>query len=264
MMVNFTKSRGTVESLGGLPEYYNSDTWIYSNVRVSVFPGSSTANIASVTYARNNAGQILVDPTTGLGISSGTNFSTVGDRTPDFMLGINNHFSYKGFDLSFLFDIRKGGDIFNGNELFLTRYGLSARTVNRLTPVIVPGVLKDGKENTANPTINTIQVTPYYQNTYYTSNIDADFIEHNINWIRLKDITLSYKLPQSILSHQKVFKYASVFVTATDVFMITNYSGADPDVNGNNASETGAGSFGFDFGTLPTPRVISLGLRVRL
>jgi len=264
MIVNFTKAHGTVESLGGLPEYYNSDTWLYSNVRVSVFPGSSTANIAAVTYARNNAGQILVDPTTGIGISSGTNFSTVGDRTPDFMLGINNHFSFKGFDLSFLFDIRKGGDVFNGNELFLTRYGLSARTLDRMTPIIVPGVLKDGKENTANPTINTIQVTPYYQNTYYTSNIDADFIEHNINWVRLKDITLGYRLPQSVLGRQKLFKAASVFVTATDVFMWTNYSGADPDVNGNNASETGAGSFGFDFGTLPTPRVISLGLRVRL
>lgn len=263
VLLNFTQAHGTVKSLGGLPEYYNSDTWLYSNVRVSIFPGSSTGNIAAYNYARNNAGQILVDPATGLGINNVT-FGTVGDRIPKFTVGLGNHFTYKGLDLSFLFDIRKGGDVFNGNELFLTRYGLSARTLDRLTPVIVPGVLKDGKENTANPTVNTIQITPYYQNTYYTSNIDADFIEHNINWLKLKDITLSYKLPQSILNRQKLFKAASVFVTATDVFMLTNYSGADPDVNGNNASETGAGSGGFDFGTLPTPRVISLGLRVKL
>jgi len=263
VLLNFTKAHGTVQSLGGLPEYYNSDTWLYSNVRVSVFPGSSTGNIAAYNYARNNAGKILVDPATGLGINNVT-FGTVGDRIPQFMVGLGNHFTFKGFDLNFLFDIRKGGDVFNANELFLTRYGLSTRTLDRMTPTIVPGVLKDGKENTANPTVNTIQITPYYQNTYYTSNIDADFIEHNINWVRLKDITLSYKLPQSVLSRQKLFKYASVFVTATDVFMWTNYSGADPDVNGNNASETGSGSSGFDFGTLPTPRVISLGLKVRL
>jgi hypothetical protein len=263
VLLNFTKAHGTVQSLGGLPEYYNSDTWLYSNVRVSVFPGSSTGNIASYNYARNNAGQILVDPVTGLGINNVT-FGTVGDRIPNFMIGLGNHFTFKGLDLSFLFDLRRGGDVFNGNELFLTRYGLSTRTVNRLTPVIVAGVLKDGKENTANPTVNTIQITPYYQNTYYTSNIDADFIERNINWLKLKDITLSYKLPQSVINQQKLFKAASIFVTATDVFMITNYSGADPDVNGNNASETGSGSSGFDFGTLPTPRVISLGLKVRL
>jgi len=263
LFVNFTRAGGKVVSLGGLPEYYNSDTWLYSNVRASIFPGSSTSNIAAYNYARNNAGQILVDPSTGLAISNAT-FGVVGDRQPKFTIGLGNHFTYKDFDLSFLFDIRKGGDVFNGNEMFLTRYGLSARTLDRMTPVIVPGVLKDGKENTATPTVNTIQVTPYYQNTYYTSNIDADFIEHNINWVRLKDVTLSYKLPQSLLDRQKLFKAASVFVTATDVFMFTNYTGADPDVNGTNSSTLGSGAAGFDYGTLPTPRTISFGLRVKL
>lgn len=263
VLLNFTSAHGKVTSLGGLPEYYNSDTWLYSNTRSSVFPGASTLNIASYNYARNNAGQVLVDPSTGLPINNLT-FGVVGDRQPKFSIGLGNHFTYKNFDLNFLFDIRKGGDVFNGNELFLTKYGLSARTTDRLTPITVPGVLKDGKENTAAPTVNTIQVTPYYQNTYYTSAIDADFIEHNINWVRLRDITLSYRLPQSILARQKVFKYASVFVTATDVFLITNYSGADPDVNGTNSSTLGSGAAGFDYGTLPTPRVISLGLRVRL
>ena len=263
VLLNFTAAHGKVTSLGGLPEYYNSDTWLYSNTRSSVFPGASTLNIASYNYARNNAGQVLVDPSTGLPINNLT-FGVVGDRQPKFSIGLGNHFTYKNFDLNFLFDIRKGGDVFNGNELFLTKYGLSARTTDRLTPITVPGVLKDGKENTATPTVNTIQVTPYYQNTYYISAIDADFIEHNINWVRLKDITLSYSLPQSILARQKVFKYASVFVTATDVFLITNYSGADPDVIGTNSSTLGSGAAGFDYGTLPTPRVISLGLRVRL
>ena len=246
-----------------MPEYYNSDTWLYNNTRSSVFPGASILNIASYNYARNNAGQVLVDPSTGLPINNLT-FGVVGDRQPKFSIGLGNHFAYKNFDLNFLFDIRKGGDVFNGNELFLTKYGLSARTTNRLTPITVPGVLKDGKENTATPTVNTIQVTPYYQNTYYTSAIDADFIEHNINWVRLKDITLSYRLPQKLLARQKVFKFASVFVTATDVFLITNYSGADPDVNGTNSSTLGSGAAGYDYGVLPTPRVISMGLRVRL
>jgi len=263
VFVNFNASHGTVVSLGGLPEYYNSDTWLYSNVRTSIFPGSSTTNIAAYSYARNNAGQVLVDPINGLPISNAT-FVTVGDRQPKFTVGLGNHFTYKNFDLSFLFDFRKGGDVFNGNEEFLTRYGLSARTVNRMTPIIVPGVIKDGNENSANPTVNTIQVTPYYQNAFYTSSIDADFIEHNINWVRMRDITLSYRIPQAILNHQKVFKYASLFVTATDLFLITNYTGADPEVNGNNASTLGSGSAGFDYGTLPTPRTFSFGIKVTL
>ena len=268
VLLNFTAARGKVVDLGGLPEYYNSDTWIGSggspyNARASIFPGSSTGNIAAFSYARNNAGQVLIDPTSGIPINNAA-FVTVGDRQPKFTIGFGNHFTFKSFDLNFLFDIRKGGDIYNGNELFLTRYGLSTRTLNRMTPIIVPGVLKDGNENTSHPTVNNIQVTPYYQNAFYTSSIDADFVEHNINFIRLSDITLSYNLPKSLLARQKTFKSASLFVTATNVFLITNYTGADPNVNGTNASTLGSGAAGFDYGTVPEPRVISLGLRVKL
>lgn len=48
------------------------------------------------------------------------------------------------------------------------------------------------------------------------------------------------------------------------MFLITNYTGADPDVNGNNSSTLGSGAAGFDYGTLATPRTISFGLRVKL
>ncbi|RFZ81137.1 SusC/RagA family TonB-linked outer membrane protein [Mucilaginibacter terrenus] len=261
--LNFTLNRGKVINLGNLPEYYNSDTWMYANARASLFPGSSLTNIAAYSYARNNKGQILVDPSSGLPVSNNA-FVTVGDRQPDFTIGFGNTFNYKSLSLSFLLDIRKGGDVFNGNELFLTRYGLSTRTQDRMQARIIPGVLKDGNENTDNPTVNTIQVTPYYQNTYYSGAIESDFVEHDINWIRLRDVTLNYNLPQNVLSRQKVFKSASLFLTATDVFLITNYSGADPDVNGNNSSTRGSGSAGFDYGTLATPRTISVGLRVKL
>ncbi|WP_374948774.1 SusC/RagA family TonB-linked outer membrane protein [Mucilaginibacter sp.] len=261
--VNFTLNRGKVLNLGDLPEYYNSDTWLYANARASLFPGSSLTNIATYSYARNNAGQILVDPTSGLPISNST-FITTGDRQPKFTIGFGNSFTYKSLNLSFLLDIRKGGDVFNGNELFLTRYGLSARTTDRLQPRIIQGVLKDGNENSATPTVNTIQVTPYYQNTYYTSAIESDFVEHNINWLRMRDITLSYNVPQSVINRQKVFKGASIFATATEVFLITNYTGADPDVNGNNASTRGSGAAGFDYGTIASPRTVSIGLRVKL
>ena len=261
--VNFFLNRGKVINLGNLPEYYQSDTWLYANARASIFPGSSLSNIATWDYLRNNKGQILVDPSSGLPLSNGT-FVTTGDRQPKFTIGFGNNFTYKSFALSFLLDWRKGGDVFNGNELFLTRYGLSARTLNRQTPLVVPGVLKDGNENSANPTINTIQVNPYYQNAYYTNAIESDFVEHNISTFRMRDITLSYTLPNAVLSRQKVFKSLGVYVTATDVFLLTNYTGADPEVNGTNSSTRGSGAAGFDYGTLATPRTISFGINVKL
>ena len=50
----------------------------------------------------------------------------------------------------------------------------------------------------------------------------------------------------------------------TDLFMITNYTGADPAVNGTNASTGGAGGVGFDYGALSVPRGFNFGVRVGL
>ena len=142
--------------------------------------------------------------------------------------------------------------------------GLSTKTLDREQTRIVKGVLRDGLENSATPTQNNIPVRPSVQNEYYrTGAIDADFIEKDINWLRMRDITLSYQMPSEIL--KKTFINAlSLYVTMTDVFIITNYTGADPSVNGTNASTGGAGGTGFDFGVVSTPRGLNLGLKIGL
>ena len=94
---------------------------------------------------------------------------------------------------------------------------------------MVKGVLRDGKENTANPTKNNIVVIPAMQTNYYTSMSEELFIEKDINWLRLRDVTFQYDLPQNRFSRS-----ASVFFTATDLFLLTNYTGLDPIVNGND------------------------------
>jgi hypothetical protein len=162
-------------------------------------------------------------------------------------------------------DIRKGGDVFNGNEKYLYTMGLSTRTLNRDQTMVFKGVLRDGLENSDNPTPNTIQITPQTRSAdYYAALPESEFVEKDINWLRMRDITLSYKFPKAILNRTKVFSSASVFVTGTDLFLLTNYTGADPSINGNTASTTGLGGAGFDFGTLSMPRAVSFGLRVGL
>ena len=130
--------------------------------------------------------------------------------------------------------------------------------------MVVKGVLADGLENSATPTVNTIAIQPAYRNDYYITNyIESEFIEKDINWLRLRDITLSYKLSSSLLKRQKVVRNASLFVTGTDVFMITNYSGADPNVSGLTGGARGYGGGGFDYGALANPRGISFGLKAQ-
>ncbi len=263
---NFNRMRSEVLSLpasiGLLNDYYNSDTYI-SNVRGGLIRNQPTGTITGSTYTRNNAGQILISPTTGLPlVNTGTN-SLIGERTPDFTLGINNNLRYKNWTLSFLWDMKIGGDIYNGTDQLLTGLGKSARTADRATPRIIQGVLNDGLQNSATPTVNTITVIPQYQSAYYsTLNMaDEEFIEKDVHLLRLRDVTLNYRLGAKYLKKLKGIKNVSFFVTGNDLVLFSNYSGADPSINANNPGTAGVGGYGMDLGSAPTPISLSFGLR---
>ncbi|MCF3109292.1 SusC/RagA family TonB-linked outer membrane protein [Niabella sp. CC-SYL272] len=262
---NFDRNRGKVlEMPGDLPTYYDSDTWVFGDLRSQMFVGASPYNLAGRTVVKNNNGDVVVSASTGLPTRT-ADFQQVGDRQVDFKVGLINNFNYKNFNLSFNIEFRRGGDVWNGMEYYLYLTGLSKRTLSREQPIIIKGVLNDGLQNSTTPTPNTIVIVPFNRDDYYTSanaSSEADFIE-NVNWMRLRDATLAYNLPGHVLARTKFISSASLFVTGTELFMITNYTGMDPSVNANNASSRGAGGVGIDFGALSMPRGVNFGLRVR-
>lgn len=282
--LNFTRLWNQVVSLpGDVAEYYNSDTWLFGNARasamapnqISFYPnlvpagsdgslaiprrgeGRTTA-IAGWGYLRNKNGDILINPTTGLPLNNAT-FLPIGDRNPTFTMGVQNKITYKNWSLSGLLDIRVGGDVFNGNEMYAFRNGLSTRLLDRSTPYVFQGVLRDGRENSDTPTPNSIQVIPQFRTDFFTSFAEESFIERNVNWVRLRDVTLNYNFPQRILEKQKIFRSVRAFVSGNELFLITNYSGADPDVSATSAGSLGIGARGFDYGTLALPRTFTVG-----
>ena len=259
VIANFDHSFGRVVALPNeLPESYNSDTWLYGNVRNGVVPGSSTRSLTGAFYQRNKAGDILIDPTTGLPLRNSAFVDRGYDRQPDFTIGLNNTFRYKKMQLSFLLDIRKGGDILNATDHYLTARGLSMRTLDRNEPRVIKGVLRDGQENSATPTQNNIVVIPAVNRNYYVSMSEELFIEKDINWIRLRDVTFRYQLPGKWLNARD----ASFYITGTDLWLETNYTGLDPVVNGNTAALGGSGAAGVDYGNFPMPKGLAFGLKV--
>ena len=260
---NFTHNWSNVltlpESIGLYNDYYNSDTYI-SNVRGGLIRGNSTGTITGSTYQRNQKGQILINPATGIPLFNGGN-QLIADRNPDFTLGTLNTFRYKNWSLSFLWDLKMGGDIYNGTEQVLTGIGKSARTANRNYPIVVDGVLNDGLQNTANPTKNSIVIIPYFLSTYYTQMPDEEFIQKDVNWLRLRDVTLNYRLPEKLVKRVKYLKGMSFFITGNDLILSTNYRGADPSINANNPGTLGVGGYGMDLGNAPTPIALSFGLK---
>jgi TonB-linked SusC/RagA family outer membrane protein len=260
VLTNFEHARGKVLALPhALPESYVSDTWLYGNVRNGTAPGLSTMSLTGLYYLRDTVSgrhEILIDPTTGLPLRSAAFIDGGYDRQPDYTVGLTNNFKYKRVSLNFLLDFRKGGDVFNATQHFLTVRGLGTNTLDRDTPRVIKGVLRDGNENTDHPTQNTIVVVPSVNTGYYTNMSEELFIEKNINWVRLRDITLSLALPE------KFAKNASVYVTGTDLFLITNYTGMDPIVNGNSAAVGGSSGVGIDYGNFPIPRGLNFGVRM--
>ena len=256
---NLTKARGKVLALPrGLPESYVSDTWLYGNIRNGTAPGLSTMSLTGLFYLRNKAGDLLIDPTSGLPVRS-TSFVNAGyDRQPKYTVGLTNTFKLNRLSLDFLLDFRRGGDVFNATEHYLTTRGLTTSTLNRNDPLVLKGVLRDGKEDSSNPTLNNIVIVPAVQTAYYTNMSEELFIEKNINWVRLRDIQLSYAFREGFMGTRN----ASVFVKGTDLFLITNYKGLDPIVNGNSAAVGGSSAAGIDFGNFPIPRGVNFGFRM--
>ena len=262
--LNFSKNINEIIDMpAGLPQFYNSDQFI-GNIRNISVKGGNIYQLAAQRFQRNANGDVIISATSGLPLIL-ADYTPIGDRQSNYNFSIINTVGFlKNFNVTFNLDMRRGGDIYNGTEEFLYTRGLSTRTLNRETPRIIKGVLNDGLQNTTNPTPNNIAITPLFRSDYYSGGtVSEDFIEKGIHWIRLRDLSLTYNLPSKFIKKQKVIKNASFTFTGTDLFIITNYTGADPAANANNtASRGGVGGVGMDLGNLATPRGLNFAFKL--
>jgi ferric enterobactin receptor len=210
-----------------------------------------------------------VDPTTGL-YKLNTNNPIVGNREPDFIGGFNNTFRYKKLTLSVLFDIRKGGDVYNGTEYSLVANGLSKRTLlNDRQSVTVTGVNSQtgaafNQTYDANQTYNIngtnfdgkYMIQQYWQNY---SNNSLNFIQ-SVNWVKLRSLSLTYDFT-GMLNNKKVIKDLSLTAVGTNLFTWTNYKGMDPEVSAAGGTG-GSGSTGIDYLGVPAVASLTLGLNI--
>ncbi len=177
--------------------------------------------------------------------------------------GITTDVNFKGFRLAATLAGRFKATVVNGTKRTMMQNGLSLESValRESPPVVFTGVLQDGNENTANPTPNNIAVDyGAYGTSIFTGN-DEDWLEKNVNYLRIQDLRLSYNMPTAWLT-KTPFVYANVFVAGNDLVTWTNYSGIDAVGNTVSAAAGGAGGEGIDVWSLPMPRAYSFGISV--
>lgn len=84
----------------------------------------------------------------------------------------------------------------------------------------------------------------------------------NVNWLRLRSVSLSYTFPQSILKKLKVVKGLTATATGTNLFLWTNYKGMDPETSAAGAGAVGSSSVAMDYCGIPSLKGFSFGINV--
>lgn len=196
--------------------------------------------------------QITVDtdgdgiPDSADGVVNSDDRTIIGRTVPKHFGGFTNNFTYKNFDLSILTSWSYGNDVYNKNLVrgtgqnipFFNKYG-SIR--DRWTP--------------ENPNTNIAGIYGY-ADAGISGNAYSSYIEDG-SFLRLSNITLGYKLPQKHIKNIGI-KTFRLYAAADNIFVWTNYSGYDPDVNvGTNQLTPG-----LDTDSYPRARTFRIGLNV--
>ncbi|MNI95722.1 hypothetical protein D3C73_1540390 [compost metagenome] len=85
----------------------------------------------------------------------------------------------------------------------------------------------------------------------------------NVNWFRLRSASLTYSLPKDILTRSKYIRGASFTLTGTNLWLLTNYKGVDPETSAAGAGVTGSGSVGIDYAGVPSTAGFTFGVNLK-
>ncbi|MBN2350299.1 MAG: TonB-dependent receptor [Bacteroidales bacterium] len=227
-----------------------TDTWILN-------PGVS--DNSGITGAVRPGTLKLID-IDGDGLVTTEDLTIIGNNNPLSTGGFNIDARFYGFDLSAVFNWSYGNDVYNANKIEYT----TGR--NQFTNMI--DIMADGKRWTnlgADGTIvndpaeleamnaNTTMWSPYMQNHVFT-----DWAVEDGSFLRLNTLTLGYTIPANITERVNIQRIR-FYMSAYNVFILTNYSGFDPEVSTRTATPLTPGT---DHSGYPKSRQLIFGLNL--
>lgn len=229
--LNFSSNRSTVESLpqdeGRLTLAYSR---IYDSQNQTVFlqaeEGGRVGDLYGTGYLKNENGDfILTDE--GRYIPD-NELQKLGNYNPDFMLGFNNQFNYKNWNMGFLLDWRQGGIIVSRTRALGNVGGQLAETAFRPETGIVPeGVVNTGTDDNPVYEANTVAVSA---ESYYRQFYDRNHEENNTydaSFLKLRQLSIGYTFNNLSLFNQDAT--LSLSLIGKNLFAITENPHFDPE-----------------------------------
>lgn len=198
------------------------------------------------------------------GVVDDNDRTVIGNANPLVYGGINNSFSFRGFDLSIFFTYSIGAEVLNATKLNNTLIGGTNRNAlnvanssNRWMTIDSDGNKVDNLEllKQINQGKTVASVADLQQGSYYVHSWAVE----NASFLRLSNLTLGYTFPHKIIKNWNI-KKLRLYFTGNNLFVATPYSGFDPEVStkGNNLTP------GVDFGAYPRNRSFVFGLNITL
>lgn len=263
--VNMFGNRSKLTKLfGDLVEFPVTYGQVSSQAIASSWLGQPLFGIVGTDYKRTPDGQIIVDQRGYPVIDSEKRY--IGNREPKLYYGLNNNFRYKNYELSFLIDGAYGAQLLNATSQFLLSSGNHAmlekyRNREFVFDGVVEMINEEGQKYYV-PNENAIILDrEFFQNTYILAG--SNFVEE-VYWVRLRNVNFLYHLPSEWIGRLRI-QSASVNLNLQNLFLLTNYSGGDPEVNnaGPGGGASGAGTMGVDYFQVPHRKAVTLGLNLR-
>ncbi len=248
---NFSFNRGKVRSLPDqLTEIQGTQ---YGDVFPTAYLHGSTTALSGKDYERTPDGQIICDEN-GYPIISAAKGILIGNREPDFLLGLGSSFRWKDLTVSFLFDGRCGGDVYNYTRRGLNSSGMeSLLTKYRNHEILIKGVVAQGDSYVPNTT--PVILDSNFINNYYNV-VSSNFIEDG-SYIRLSYVTVGYDFSK-FLKKGCPIKGLKLSATGRNLFLLSKYTGSDPQILAGTGG--GTGSAGIDYYSVPSTRSFNFSL----
>lgn len=225
-------------------------------VDVGAEEGGRLGNIyANTFYARNENGELLLrDGKPMIESNTSSNRKCIGNIQPKLLMSLTPSFSYKGFYLSAMFDMRFGGEIVSFSEAIATRYGMSKRTEYRPEG----GFVLDGID-VSTGLKNTI---PVDAEEYYRSiggdNAPAEEYVYDASYIKFKELAFGYSFPSKWLKKIHVSNLRLSFVGRNICYLMKHTPGTSPE----GGFDTTMFSQAIDYTAAPYTRTFGFSVNV--
>jgi hypothetical protein len=273
--------------------FFTLNNWSFAQIRA--IPGEFYGSIVSIDHLKDPEGRPLVDAETGLAIEAPN--SILGNAQPDWLGSVRNTVTWKGLSLSFLIDIKAGGDLLSLTHARSSQFGVNKSTLEGRDEFIFSSRILgennlerrgDGLENNFYNRGDRVQGAIYEGVQYFFYDPDGDgngvfltdgtandiYIDSNqkgfLSWrqhwrstfdasyVKLRELTLGYTLPSTLLNKTPL-RSVKVSLVGRNLWIIHQNTprGIDPEAN----STSGNGQ-GMEYGAFLPSRSVGFNLNL--